>query len=189
MINSCEKSIDDFVTLYYQIYLFIINDFKRRTGENLKEYKEFEPWYLKKIYLDYTDKSNLIDQVSQLASKLIVSQALPNANHRTAFLFVKYYLKKQGVDMNIYSEKKKVYDRFYEKSKFLIDRVINHLQLFNDSYMDVQHDQALREHEKSMKQLMKEIIILPQSGIRTVESFHSFVASINQSGSLPFLNQ
>jgi len=55
--------------------------------------------------------------------------------------------------------------------------------------MDVQHSQALKEHEKSMKKLMNEIVNIPQSGIRTVESFHSFVASINQSGSLSFLNQ
>lgn len=79
--------------------------------------------------------------------------------------------------------------RFSEKSKFLIEREINHNQLFNESYMDVQHSQALKEHEKSMKKLMNEIVNIPQSGIRTVESFHSFVASINQSGSLSFLNQ
>ncbi len=188
MVNSFEKHTDEFVALYYKIYLFIIKDYKKRTGKNLREYKDYEPEYLKNLYLNYKDKNNLIDQVSHLASKLIIIQALPNANHRTAFLFIKYYLKKQGVNMYIYSEKKKAYDLFYEQSKFLIEREINHLQLFNDSYMDVQHDQALREHENNMKRLMKEIVILPQSGIRTVESFHSFVASINQSGSLPFLN-
>ncbi|MFO8078019.1 MAG: hypothetical protein R6U21_05205 [Thermoplasmatota archaeon] len=189
MKDSLDEYADDFVILYRRLYLFLVKDYKRRTGRNLKEYKSYEPTYLKKAYLNYTDKSTLIDQVSHLASTLITIQALPNANHRTAFLFTKYYLKKHGVNMKIYSEEKKVYDQLYEKSKFLIEREINHNQLFNDSYMDVHHDQAVRKHEKHMKKLMKEIVILPQSGIRTVESFHSFVASINQSGSFPFLNQ
>lgn len=189
MKNSHINKSDDFVELYYQIYLFLLRDYKNRTRKKLKTYKEYEPEYLKKTYLQYKDKKDIIDQASSLSSNLIVIQSLPNANHRTAFLFTKYYLKKHGVSMKIYSEKKKRYDLFYEKSKFLIEREINHNQLFNESYMDVQHSQALKEHEKSMKKLMNEIVNIPQSGIRTVESFHSFVASINQSGSLSFLNQ
>ena len=189
MNDFYEKDAKRFVELYYQIYLFLLKDYKNKTGKNLKTYKEYEPDYLKKVFLQYKDKKDIIDQASSLTSNLIVIQAFPNANHRTAFLFMKYYLKKQGITMDIYSEKKEMYNRFYEKSKFLIERPINHKQLFNESYMDVQHSLALKEHEKSMKRLMKEIVHIPQSGITTVESFHSFVASINQSGSLPFLNQ
>lgn len=189
MIDSDEKYAEQFVKLYHQIYLFLLKDYKTKTGKKLKTYKEYEPDYLKKAFIQYKDKKDLVSQASSFASKLIVIQALPNANHRTAFLFIKYYLKKQGIGMQIYSENKKMYDIFYEKSKSLIEQDINHEQIFNDSYMDVVHSKALKEHEKSMNKLMKEIIKLPQSGITTVESFHSFVASMNQLGSLPFLNQ
>jgi len=148
MNNSHMKGADEFIELYYQIYLFLLRDYKNKTGKNLKTYKEYEPDYLKKTYLQYEDKKDIIDQASSLASNLIVIQALTNANHRTAFLFIKYYLKKHGVSMKIYSEKKEMYNRFYEKSKFLIERPINHKQLFNESYMDVQHSSALKEHEE-----------------------------------------
>ena len=188
MTDSDDTSTELFVRLYYNIYLFLVQDYYKRTGESLKSYKEYEPDYLKKIYNHYTDKNTIIDQASSLASNLIIIQALPNANHRTAFLFIKYYFKKHGINMKIYSEEQKAYDAFYEVSKFFIEREINHYQLFNNAYMDVHHDQAIREHKQHMKTLMKQIVCVPQSGIRTVESFHSFVASINQEGSLPFEN-
>ncbi len=94
-------------------------------------YKEYEPEYLIKFYNNHKDFEDIVDQITNITSKLILIQALPNANHRTAFIFIRIYLKK----------------------------------LFN------------------------EIIELPQSGMVTLESLHSFIASLNQSGSSPSENQ
>jgi prophage maintenance system killer protein len=178
-----------FETLYYQLYLFIVNDYKNRTGKALKPYKEYEPNYLKQLYVTHEDKEEMIDQVSELTSKLIIIQALPNANHRTAFLFIKYYLKKQGIDMKIYKEAKIEYDAFYQISKEVIDKDINHERIFSSSYFDIYHTSGIEKHKKNVRILMENILNIPQSGMRTVESFHSFVASMNQAGSLPFSNQ
>ena len=60
MKNSHINKSDDFVELYYQIYLFLLRDYKNRTRKKLKTYKEYEPEYLKKTYLQYKDKKDII---------------------------------------------------------------------------------------------------------------------------------
>ena len=182
--NGAER----FVELYCFLYQKIVGDYLRDKGEELQRYKKFEPDLLGKFYMNYKDEAGAIDQISSLVSKLIILQSLPNANHRSAFLFIRYYLKKYGIYIEIYEDEKTKYDKFYDTSKFLIDRDINHHFLYADNYMDVHHDMAINSHLASTKNLLEEIVKWPQSGMVELESFHSFVASTNQTGSLPFSN-
>ncbi len=184
-----EYSAEKFVSPYLKLYESIKRSYQSIKGEKIAEYKELEPEILKQIFLNYVDEEGIINQCSKICSQLIRSQSLPNANHRTAFLFIKLYLRKQDIRMYIYEEKKSEYDKFYRTSKEIIDTMIEHNELFNRKYMDVHHSIGIEEHEKKMDRLMREIIQIPQSGIVAAESFHSFIASMNQEGSLPGGNQ
>ena len=178
-----------FQRFYNELFLHIVRDFKNRTGEELKMYKEYEPEYLIKFYNNHKDYEDVIDQITNITSNLILIQALPNANHRTAFIFIRIYLKKHGIYIKTYEEEQEKYDAFYNISKPLIDREINRPQFFNDKYIDVHHSLAIKKHFKSLKKLFNSVVELPQSGMVTLESLHSFIASLNQSGSSPSENQ
>ena len=169
--------------------MHIVRDFKNRTGEDLKMYKEYEPEYLIKFYNNHKDNEDIIDQITHITSTLILIQALPNANHRTAFIFIRIYLKKHGIYIKTYEEEQETYDAFYNISKPLIDREINRPQFFNEKYFDVHHYAAIKNHFNSLKKLFKSVVEQPQSGMVTLESLHSFIASLNQSGSSPSENQ
>lgn len=180
---------DKFVHLYYELYQFIVRDFKERNGTDLKLYKDYEPEYLTRFVHGFKDKFEIMDQLSALASGLITLQALPNANHRTAFMFIRIYLKKKDIYIKRYDEDKENYDLFYTRSKKIIERDIDHQLLFKHDFVDAQHSLGIGEHYKITNELLKTIVELPQSGIVTVESLHSFIASVNQVGSLPSSNQ
>jgi prophage maintenance system killer protein len=180
---------DRFVQLYYELYHFIVRDFKERNGTDLKLYKDYEPEYLQRFIQVFKDRTEIMDQVSSLASGLITLQALPNANHRTAFMFIRVYLKKWDIYIKRYDEDKENYDRFYSRSKKIIERDIDHNMLFKKDFIDAQHSIGIEEHYRITNALLKKVVELPQSGIVTVESLHSFIASMNQVGSLPSSNQ
>jgi prophage maintenance system killer protein len=178
-----------FQKFYYELFLHIVRDYKNRTGEDLKMYKEYEPEYLIKFYCNHKDNKDFFDQITNITSNLILIQALPNANHRTAFIFIRIYLKKHGIYIRTYEEEKEKYDVFYDISKPLIDNDINRPQIYNDKYLDVHHTSAIKKHFSSLKKLFESVVELPQSGMVTLESLHSFIASLNQSGSSPSENQ
>jgi hypothetical protein len=72
-----------------------------------------------------------------MLSGLIILQALPNANHRTAFRFVDLFLGfASGEKMKTYNEAQSLYDEFYKKSKPIIDFEINHNALFTKKYTE-----------------------------------------------------
>jgi prophage maintenance system killer protein len=189
MVEVQFEQAKKFEQLYHELFLHIVRDYKNRTGEDLKIYKKYEPEYLIEFFLNHEDSDDIIDQITNIVSTLILIQAFPNANHRTAFMFIRIYLKKHGIYIKTYEEEQEKYDAFYDISKPIIDREINRPQFFNDNYFDVHHSLAIKKHFKSLKKLFNEIVELPQSGIVTVESLHSFIASLNQSGSSPSLNQ
>jgi prophage maintenance system killer protein len=178
-----------FIHLYHELYQFILQDFKEREGTDLKLYKDYEPEHLRRFIQGFKDKPEIMDQLSALTSGLITLQALPNANHRTAFMFLRVYLKKRDIYIKRYDEDKKNYDNFYSRSKKIIERDIDHNLLFKKDFVDAQHSIGIEEHFKISKVLLQNVVELPQSGIVTVESLHSFIASMNQAGSLPSSNQ
>jgi hypothetical protein len=179
---------ETFCEIYYSIFLFICKDNLKRTGKELSSYKHFEPEYLKNIYIEYVDEKEIIKQISKLLSKLIIIQALPNANHRTAFFLMRVYSRMHGIRMKLYDEDIEYFNKFYDESKRIIGTDINHSHLFDDNYFDSQHSHGIEEHLKCSTNLIRKILVKPQSGIRTVESFHSFIARLNQAGSLPSSN-
>ena len=189
MNENLMEEAELFERFYYELFLHIVRDYKNRTGEELKMYKEYEPEYLIKFYCNHMDNQDFFDQITNITSNLILIQALPNANHRTAFIFIRIYLKKHGIYIRTYEEEKEKYDAFYDISKPIIDKDINRLQFFNDKYLDVHHTMAIKTHFNSLKKLFESVVELPQSGIVTLESLHSFIASLNQSGSSPSENQ
>ena len=189
MDDNILEQAKQFQELYHELFLHIVRDYKNRTGEELKMYKEYEPDYLIKFYCNHKDSKDLLDQITNITSNLILIQALPNANHRTAFIFIRIYLKKHGIYIRTYEEEKKKYDAFYDISKPIIDNDINRPQFFNEKYFDVHHSSAIKKHFDSLRKLFNSVVELPQSGMVTLESLHSFIASLNQSGSSPSENQ
>jgi hypothetical protein len=111
-----------FQKFYNHLYERINFEYTEETGDRIKEYKPYEPERLIMFCNNYKDESRIIDQLTKLLSGLIILQALPNANHRSAFRFVDLYFGFAcGSKMKTYIEEKKLYDDFYVHSKQIID--------------------------------------------------------------------
>ena len=97
-----------------------------------------------KFYCNHKDNKDVLNQITNITSSLILIQALPNANHRTAFIFIRIYLKKHGIYIKTYEEEQEKYNAFYYISKPIIDKDINRPQFFNEKYLDVHHSSAIK---------------------------------------------
>jgi hypothetical protein len=178
-----------FQKFYYHLYEKINFEYSEETGYNIKEYKPYEPELLIRFCNDFKDESKMIDQLTKLLSGLIVLQALPNANHRSAFRFTDLYFGySSGNKLKTYLEVKKLYDDFYIHSKQIIDFELNHEQLFNEQYHDVHHTEGKKNHFKYSRELIEKIIPT-QSGMIEAVPFQRFITSLYQAGSSPSLNQ
>ena len=186
MTNKKEDTAKAFTTTYYRIFQSLCDEYNERTGEQLKPYKEYEPEYLYNFCVQYIDEKDIVKQISKILSKLIIIQALPNANHRTAFFLMNIYCLKPEMRLKIYDEKKQDYDKFIDRSKRIIDTDISHVDYFNENYFDAHHTKGIEKHLGLTTELIKNILVKPQSGIVTVESFQIFIARLIQTGSFPF---
>ncbi len=146
----------------------------------LYPYKSYEPHRLIDMARNFKDEETILDQSAKLLSKLILIQAFPNANHRTAFFFVGLYLAKQGIRTIKYEDAPQKYHDFYKISKELLSSDINCDNVFDESYCDAIHDAGMGSHLKAAKKQMELIIVPIQSGIRTAESLQSFLNSFSQ---------
>ena len=179
IISNCEI----FKKFYYHLFERINFEFTEETGDKIKEYKVYEPKLLILFCEKYQDVSKIVNQLSKLLSKLIILQALPNANHRSAFRFTDLYFGFScGSKMKTYLEEKELYDDFYVHSKQIIDFEINHEQLFNEQYHDVHHTEGIKNHLKYSRELVEKIIPT-QSGMTEAVPFQRFITSLYQDGS------
>ena len=177
------KNCETFKNFYYHLFERINYEFTEETGDKIKPYKDYEPDLLLTFCDNYIDETYLINQLTNMLSGLIILQALPNANHRTAFRFVDLYLGFAcGEKMKTYNEAKYLYDEFYKKSKPIIDFEINHDALFNKKYTDAHHSMGIKNHLIYSKELIEKII-QTQSGITEAVPFHRFITSLYQEGS------
>ncbi|UCE39309.1 MAG: hypothetical protein JSW00_08850 [Thermoplasmata archaeon] len=182
-MEKTSKNCEIFKNFYYHLFERINFEFTEETGEKIKPYKDYEPNLLLIFCDQYQDEEVILDQLTKLLSGLIILQALPNANHRTAFRFVDLYFGFvcEG-KMKTYKEAKNLYDEFYDKSKPNIDFEINHGALFDKKYMDAHHKMGINNHQKYSKELLEKIIET-QSGMIEAVPFHRFITSLYQEGS------
>ena len=177
MVEICETFEND----YELLYKIIIKEYQEETKEKIKAYKNYEPDLLVTFCKKYSDEEGILNQVAKLLSGLIILQALPNANHRTAFRFVSIYLLRTcRLKMKTYNEAKDLYDGFYGKSKPILEFEINHDALFNEKYMDSHHSMGMERHLEYSKELIMKIIPA-QSGIVEAVPFQRFISSLNHS--------
>lgn len=177
MVEICETFEND----YELLYKIIIKEYEEETGEKIKVYKDYEPSLLVTFCEKFSDEKDILNQAAKLLSGLIILQALPNANHRTAFRFVSIFLLRSiGVKIKTYNEAKDLYDGFYGKSKPILEFEINHDALFNDKYMDSHHYMGMEKHLEYSIELIKKIIPT-QSGIVEAVPFQRFISSLNHS--------
>ncbi len=182
-MEKTNKNCETFKNFYYHLYERINFEYTEETGDKIKPYKDYEPDLLLTFCENYKDEADLINQLAKLLSSLIILQALPNANHRTAFRFVDLYLGFScGEKMKTYNEEKRLYDLFYVNSKHMVDLDINHEHLFNESYRDAHHSMGIKDHLKYSKELIEKIIPT-QSGMTDAVPFQRFITSLYQDGS------
>jgi prophage maintenance system killer protein len=166
---------------YKSLYRIIIKEYEDETKEKIKAYKDYEPDLLVTFCKKYSNEKDILDQAANLLSGLIILQALPNANHRTAFRFVSIYLlRTSGLKMKTYNEAKALYDGFYSKSKPILEFEINHEALFKEDYMDSHHSMGIEKHLKHSKELLEKIVPA-QSGMVEAVPFQRFISSLNHS--------
>lgn len=183
------RSCEIFQKFYYHLYERINFEFTEETGGKIKEYKAYEPDLLILFCKNYQDQPKMVNQLTRLLSGLIILQALPNANHRSAFRFVDLYFGFAGeFKMKTYKDERELYDAFYIHSKQIIDFEVNHEQLFNEHYHDVHHTEGIKNHLKYSKELVEKIIPT-QSGMIEAVPFQRFITSLYQKGSSSSLNQ
>ena len=150
MDRICETFEND----YQSLYQIILKEYEEETGEKIKPYKDYEPDLLVTFCEKYLDDKDILNQAAKLLSGLIILQALPNANHRTAFRFVSIYLLiTTDEKMITYNEARDLYDGFYRRSKPILE---------------------------FSKALIKKIFPA-QSGIVEAVPFHRFISSLNHS--------
>ena len=107
---------------YIQYYHILREEYKLKTGKYPKEYKEdSDREGIERFFKDLEEDDRTIKDISiEMLSKLISLQALPNLNHRTTIVFTRVYLLSNDVYLYEYDERKWVYDRFSEESKYVI---------------------------------------------------------------------
>lgn len=177
------RNCEIFRDFYHHLFERINFEYHEETGEHIKPYKEYEPDLLIQFCLRYENEQIIKDQLAKLLSGLITLQSLPNANHRTAFRFVDLYLGFSCREkLRIYSDAQDLYDKFYDKSKSIIDFEINHGELFNENYMDAHHKMGIQNHFMYSKELIEKITET-QSGIMEAVPFQRFITSLYQEGS------
>lgn len=182
-MEKTSKNCETFKNFYYHLFERINFEFTQETGEKIKPYKDYEPNLLQIFCEQYQDEKDILDQLTKLLSGLITLQALPNANHRTAFRFVDLYLGfSYGEKMKTYNEEKKLYDLFYSNSKRIVDLDINHKYLFDKSYHDAHHSRGIKDHLKYSEELIEKIVTT-QSGMTEAVPFQRFITSLYQEGS------
>ena len=178
-----QKNCEVFQKFYYHLYERINFEYTEETGDRIKEYKSYEPELLILFCRNYKDQPKMLNQLTKLLSGLIILQALPNANHRSAFRFVDLYFGFAcGCKLKTYNDEKRLYDGFYVHSKHIIDFEVNHDQQFNEHYHDAQHTKGLKAHLKHSKELIEKIIPT-QSGMIEAVPFQRFITSLYQEGS------
>ncbi|UCG70487.1 MAG: hypothetical protein JSV09_05585 [Thermoplasmata archaeon] len=182
-MEKTRKNCETFKNFYYHLFERINFEYTEETGGKIKPYKDYEPNLLIIFCGQYQDEEDIFDQLTKLLSSLIILQALPNANHRTAFRFVDLYLGFScGEKMKTYNEEKGLYDLFYTNSKRIVDFDINHKYLFDASYHDVHHSRGIKDHRKYTKELVEKIVTA-QSGMTEAVPFQRFITSLYQGGS------
>lgn len=177
------KGCEIFRDFYYHLYERINFEFTEETGEKLKEYKDYEPDLLITFCEKSSDEKDVLNQMAKMLSGLIILQALPNANHRTAFRFIDLYLGFVcGDNMKTYLDEKELYEVFYSHSKRIVDLDINHEYIFHKSYHNTHHSMGIKDHLKHSKELLEKIVST-QSGMIEAVPFHRFITSLYQEGS------
>ena len=180
-----EECAEEFIEFCFACFINNVIDILRKEFRLLDQYKAYEPDKLKKLFLNFQDEDLILDQAARILSLLVLVQAFPNANHRTAFKFVGLYLRKQGIQTIKYEDAPEKYHDFYQISKRLLGHGIDHERIFDMNYMDVHHQVEIEEHFLAARAQMKKIIVPDQSGMRTEESLQSFISSLNHSGAFP----
>jgi prophage maintenance system killer protein len=185
LMGGKEEYAEEFIEFCFACFINNVIDILRKEFRLLDQYKSYEPEELKKVFLNFQDEEMIVDQAARILSLLVLVQAFPNANHRTAFKFVGLYLSKQGIHTVKYEDAPEKYHDFYQTSKRLLGHGIEHGRIFDVKYIDVHHQIGIEDHFKAAKKQMIKIMGPDQSGIKTEESLQSFISSLNQSGTFP----
>ncbi len=171
---------EDLRGLVKWFFLKQVNNILKKQRVLLTPYKSFEPKKLVNLYQNFQDEEYLLDQCAELLSKMILVQAFPNANHRTAFFLVGSYLSKHGIRTIKFEDDPGRYQEFYKKSKGLLETDIDHMHIFDKNYLDAIHMTGIDDHLEAARKQLELIIIGDQSGIKTEESLQSFTKSLSQ---------
>ncbi|MFQ5910952.1 MAG: hypothetical protein ACE5IJ_09580 [Thermoplasmata archaeon] len=94
---------EELTRLFLEEHKAIVKKVAEERGHPPRKYKKLEPRKIERLFSTMRlDGLNLLDQAMKLLSGLIVSHALPNANHRTSIFFVQFFLEENGLRFPFY---------------------------------------------------------------------------------------
>ena len=108
---------DDFIECYKTLRV----EYFRENDVFPKEYNELERGLIEKFFQNFDEEGKSVIEIAvELLSGLISLQALPNMNHRTSIAFVNFFLLGNDTVLYGYNDKKEIFDRFAEESKWVV---------------------------------------------------------------------
>jgi prophage maintenance system killer protein len=108
---------------YLSAHEEVLAEIERSTGKRPAPYKDLEEKVLVALFeaLEKEADQNGLDFMAGLLSSLIVDQALPNANHRTALYFVGAMLKQHGLEIDTVLHAHTLRE-YFRDSKYILER-------------------------------------------------------------------
>lgn len=137
-----ENISKEMVKQFLNTYELVVNEIENATGKTPEPYKDLEINLLEHFFTQMVnDTGNGLDFMTKMLSGLIVSQALPNTNHRTSTYFVSSLLKQHGLNMDI-TKNANIIREYYFDSKHILhkgrrDYRKKHLEISRQFIIDV----------------------------------------------------
>ena len=159
---------------YMKAHEDVVREIQKTTGAKPEPYKNLEENLILAYFNTFESKKEMngLDFTADILSSLVVDQALPNANHRTALFFIGAMLKLNGIEIDT-AVHSKVIQEYFLDSKHILKKA-------RKNYKE--------QHIALTKTFLKEILGSAQSGrlgrIFAYSLMNSFAASSKDIGFL-----
>jgi prophage maintenance system killer protein len=106
---------------YIKSHEAVMLEIKNSTGIRPEPYKNLEEKLLLAFFDNLETKKNMngLDFIADMLSTLVVDQALPNANHRTALYFIGSLLKQNNIEIDTMLHAETIREYFLDSKQLL----------------------------------------------------------------------
>ncbi len=109
------------VKKYLKVHGDVVQEIERSTGSRPEPYKDLEENVLSAYFDTLQSKKDMngLDFITDILSSLVLDQALPNANHRTALFLIGTILTQNGFEIDTVQHSKTIQEYFLDSKHIL----------------------------------------------------------------------